>query len=133
MSPVYGNTGLCRTHQAVKQPKSKKPIPKVSAKGLVKREAKKELIKDDIKFYFDIWQGVAHICTSCKKQLGDEANMMYFHHMLPKQHYPELRHTPENIMILCPDCHANVESGKMTEEVRRIIEETKNSLLYGSK
>ena len=42
--------------------------------------------------------------------LGKEAFSTYFHHILPKNKYPEIRMDEENIILLTVDEHANVEA-----------------------
>ena len=42
--------------------------------------------------------------------LGKEPSSAFFHHILPKNKYPDLRLNKENIILLTLDEHANVES-----------------------
>ena len=53
---------------------------------------------------------------SGKKLYGD-INSTWFHHILPKSSYPELRFCEENIIILTSDEHNEVENGKYYKEV----------------
>ena len=88
--PLRRSGGLKRT-----------PLRKASEKGLQKREEKKELVKKDKEFYMGIWKVRPHRCRICGKELGNEALMVYFHHILEKRKYKEYRHTEWNIIILC--------------------------------
>jgi len=105
-----------------------KQITKMSKKQVFKITLKKELLEEDKKFYLDVWRDrffypnpyvpntykKVRTCQcenpECKVSLPDEPNLMYFHHILEKRNYPELRHLKENIAILCPDCHNKYET-----------------------
>lgn len=103
-----------------------KAIKKMSEKGKFKMILKKELLEEDKKFYTEIWTKRYFIesadnpgtykrlvkphCDVCANLLPDEPNLMYFHHILEKRNFPELRHVPENIAILCPECHNMYET-----------------------
>jgi hypothetical protein len=105
-----------------------KSISKMSDKGKFKMTLKKELFEQDKKFYSEVWAErffaenknipgtyvmlKAPRCENpdCQKRLGDEPNLLYFHHILEKRNYPEYRHLAENIAILCPECHNLYES-----------------------
>lgn len=92
------------------KPKIKKPIAKQSAKAKAKVGEDKALFEADKIFYADIWAASPHRCQcGCGVNLGKEALTTMFHHVLPKSTYPQFRHTPENIMILHPNCHTSVE------------------------
>ena len=104
-----------------------KPIAKVSEKGKIKREAKKDLIEEDKIFYMEVWNASPHICHECNKKLSNPPSMSYFHHLLEKRNYPQFRHTPENIALLCWNCHQQVEifidkapkTKFLTEQIRK--------------
>jgi 5-methylcytosine-specific restriction endonuclease McrA len=109
--------------------KEKKPIPKVSAKRKVETEQDKVTFKQDIIFYAEIWANSPHSCQSCGVKLPKEPLTLFFHHLLPKAKFEALRHVPENIMILCPDCHSQAETDldkvpkvkARTEEAKRLL------------
>ncbi len=65
--------------------------------------------KDHITFK-EIWKERSHKSEVSGAYLGEEALSLYFHHILPKSKYPELRNIKENIILLTADEHANVES-----------------------
>lgn len=103
-------------------PKVKKPIQKQSAKALAKLKDQLEQSAIDREFYAEIWAASDHRCQcGCKSKLGKEPLTVYFHHLLEKQSYPAFRHTPENIMILAPDCHKAINDGGLDKrpEVKR--------------
>lgn len=93
-----------------------------------KAEIKKELFKKDKNFYFYLWTKRYFVKSSkvaggyvkigepkcenpkCNKELPNKPNLLYFHHILEKRNYPELRYVEENIAILCADCHSLYET-----------------------
>jgi 5-methylcytosine-specific restriction endonuclease McrA len=111
-------------------PKVKKiyRIPKVSAKKAKQLLEQKATAEADWEFYLQIWAASPHWCFECGKRLGKEPLTLFFHHLLEKRNYPQFRHTPENITILCPDCHSQVESNidkcPKTKERRLLAEKT---------
>ena len=92
----------------IKKPKG---LKKMSDKGKIKRELKKELVKTDMAFYFNLWQHNPHICAFCQVKLGDKPKLYYFDHILEKQAFPALRHKTDNIQFLCLQCHNNKTNG----------------------
>lgn len=92
------------------RPKAKQPLRQVSEKKKKEQKDDKALFAADKEFYAEIWNSSPHICQECGKKLGKEPLTLFFHHLLPKRSHPEFRHTHENVMVLCPDCHSQVES-----------------------
>lgn len=106
-----------------------KRIKPVSEKQKFKITLKKELLEEDKNFYLEVWSnryiwterenGIIVYkntpkCECCDKVLESEPNIMYFHHILEKRNYPELRHVDWNIMILCPECHNAYETNPLS-------------------
>lgn len=60
-----------------------------------------------------------HVSELSGKKLYGEINSTWFHHILPKSKYPELRYCRENIIMLTFDEHNAVENGTIYEEVER--------------
>jgi len=103
-----------------------KQISKVSQKQVFKMTLKKQLLEEDKKFYTEVWADRFFVenknvpntyilltppkCECCNTRLSDEPNLMYFHHVLEKRNYPELRHVKENIAIVCAECHNMYET-----------------------
>lgn len=107
------NADVLARLQAARTPKEKKkpqPINKMSEKTKAKLAEEKALFAADKDFYLEVWIASPHVCGECTSKLGKEPLTLFFHHLLPKFKYPEFRHTPENIMILCPDCHTQAEA-----------------------
>jgi 5-methylcytosine-specific restriction endonuclease McrA len=115
-----------------KEPEPKKertPIPKISAKKKKQLVEEKKTAAMDKEFYLEIWSSSPHACEECGRKLGKEPLTIFFHHLIPKSSHPEFRHTHENVMILCPDHHAQAETDldkvpevkARTEEVRKLL------------
>jgi 5-methylcytosine-specific restriction endonuclease McrA len=98
-----------RDHRNDPKVKKKYIIPKVSKKRAKQILEQKATLEADKEFYKAIWAASPHWCFECGKKLGREPLTLFFHHLLEKRNYPQFRHTPENITILCPDCHSQVE------------------------
>lgn len=99
--------------QRARQKKEKKPptpIASVSEKKKKVLAEEKKLFAADKDFYAEVWAASPHICQECLTKLGREPLTLFFHHLLEKRNHPEFRHTHENVMILCPDCHTQAES-----------------------
>lgn len=119
--------GYCLRHQSLRTDKKPKPLKKVSEKGKVKKVLKKALVQTDMAFYFEIWEKRPHVCFETGKQLGNRPAITMFHHVLPKQSYPQFRHCEWNIVILHPDVHNQVETDlrkcpkvyQLTQELKR--------------
>lgn len=102
------------------------PLKKVSAKGRIKREEKKELLKEDFEFYKRIWNTRVHVCYESGSYLGEELNICCFHHVLPKKKYPQYRHEDCNIVLLLPSIHNQVEMNiNRCPKVKALTEELK--------
>lgn len=90
-----------------------------------KKKSNKINFQSDKKFYLSVWQHKFFTfnpqsgeyikinqprCEACGKNLPNTPNLMFFHHILEKKNYPELRHSYFNIAILCSDCHSSYEA-----------------------
>lgn len=106
----------------------KKSIKKISSKGIKKKEDKKELLRQDFRFYFNIWKKRPHKCVNCDCYLGETPLTYFFDHILEKSKYPELRHNEDNIQLLCLICHNNKTTGNYSDKITKTIIETKEKL-----
>ena len=103
----------CFAHKPRKQLMSNgKPMRKVKLSGSAK-EIYDEMMADRIRemreFFLSIWKEKRHFSEISGKYLGNEAMSTYFHHILPKEKYPEASLDEENIILLTLDEHTNVE------------------------
>ena len=92
------------------KPVKKYVIPKVSKKRQKLLQEQKELAKMDEEFYKEVYAASPHECQNCDCKLPRTPSNFMFHHLLEKRNYPQFRHTPENIMILCLECHSKAET-----------------------
>lgn len=101
-----------RIKEQANEPKPKKNyiIPKVSKKRQKKLQDQKELLAKDEVFYKEVWAASANKCQNCDCKLPRTPSNFMFHHLLEKRNYPQYRHIPENIMILCLECHSKAET-----------------------
>jgi hypothetical protein len=61
-------------------------------------------------FFADIWKERKHFSEISNVYLGKEPLSIYFHHILPKNKYPEAAYDKDNIILLTLDEHTNVEN-----------------------
>lgn len=100
-------------------------ISKVSEKRKLQIEKDNEIIKLDDDFYAAIWNNREHICYECGCNLGYKFKKWFAHHILPKKSFPEYRHTPENIVLLCLIHHSQAEDDiDKTPKVKALTEQT---------
>lgn len=126
---VCGNNGeseYCFRHKP-RKPLSKTSISKQS-KSLDKTsyQAKLDKSKQMREFFLSIWKKKPHYSEISGVHLGSEPMSTYFHHILPKEKYPEASFDEENIILLTLDEHTNVESDIYKyEEVNKRREQLK--------
>lgn len=60
--------------------------------------------------FLEIWKKRKHYSEVSGTYLGSEPMSTYFHHILPKEKYPEACLDEENIILLTLEEHSNVES-----------------------
>ena len=115
---IYGEDNVQKL--AKKFPMLKRKTKEVDVAAIEKRN----------QFFESIWNKRPHRCEVTGAVLGRIPNSMSFHHILPKQKYPELEFIEENIVILHPDIHARVEMNMYKyEEINQKREQLKKK--YG--
>lgn len=94
------------------QHKPRKPLSKMS----VITSKKTNIVQNNEQaiemklFYVSIWKKRKHYSEVSGQYLGSEPLSTYFHHILPKEKYPEASLDEENIVILSLEEHSNVEN-----------------------
>ena len=106
-NPVWGK-GVCQKHTL------KTPLRKVCV-NVVPNVAERN------KFFMSIWNGRPHKCEHCGKSLGSEPRSYMFDHLLEKSKYPDLKYEPENILLVCLECHDNKTRGNISEKYQEKI------------
>lgn len=103
--------------------KKSTPIRKtveLKSKTLQKMSEKEEQIDKMREFFLTIWRVRLHYSQVSMDYLGKEPLHVFFHHILPKEKYPEAAFDKENIILLTIDEHSNVESDMYKyEEINR--------------
>jgi hypothetical protein len=61
-------------------------------------------------FFLSYWKKMPHYSEISGKWLGKEPMSTYFHHILPKEKYPEACFDEENIILLTLEEHSDVEN-----------------------
>jgi 5-methylcytosine-specific restriction endonuclease McrA len=95
--------------------------PLKKSTGTLKRKApdkqtvheRKAQSAKDWAFYESIWVNRSHTCEvhDGYKFLGYEPKKYMFDHLIEKSTHPELRYEPENIALVCSDCHSSKTNG----------------------
>lgn len=129
---IWSNS-FCKHHQYLRENRDvtksrlqarRKPMRKVSQK---RQDNMEKILADDAirrekdyAFYTEIWNERAHYCYETGVFLGREILTTFFHHILPKEKYPEFRYCKWNIVLLHPDIHNQVET--MIEKTPKVKE-----------
>jgi hypothetical protein len=89
-----------------------KPRKKLSSKLSKKLDKSEEVIRqisEMQEFFLQIWRKRMHHSQVSRIHLGKEPLTVYFHHILPKEKYPQAMYDEENIILLTLEEHDNVE------------------------
>ena len=90
-----------------------KPRTPLAKTGGLSKLAKKTSFDDSIsemrEFFLRIWNKRPHHSQISMDYLGKEPLSVFFHHILPKEKYPEAEFDEENIVLLTLEEHDNVE------------------------
>jgi len=79
------------------------------SKKLDKSEEVIRQISELREFFLQIWSKKAHYSEISNSYLGKEPLSVFFHHILPKEKYPQAMYDEENIILLTLEEHDNVE------------------------
>lgn len=75
------------------------------------------------------WHSKPHICENCQQPIWGENKSLYHHHCWPKHSNPQYRYVIEGLMLLCWQCHANIEGGNINKETQEKIDKIKKKVL----
>lgn len=102
--------GKCKSHSDRKFTiKKHSTLSRETTRNEEERKAHFEESKAQKKFFTHLWRTRPHKSELSQEYLGSVLNSMFMHHILPKSKYPDLRFEEENIILLTPEEHANVE------------------------
>ena len=87
--------------------KPRKPLPK--SRIPVKKQATDRKSSEMHEFFLQLWKKFPHYSMVSGKYLGSEPLSVFFHHILPKEKYPEAALDEENIVFLTLEEHDQVE------------------------
>lgn len=86
-----------------------KPRKKLSSNLDKKLDKKVSQISEMQQFFLKIWKKKLHYSQVSMNYLGKEPLTIFFHHILPKEKYPEAMYDEENIVLVTLEEHDNVE------------------------
>lgn len=86
-----------------------KPRKKLSSNLDKKLDKKVSQISEMQQFFLKIWKKKLHYSQVSMDYLGKEPLTIFFHHILPKEKYPQAMYDEENIVLLTLEEHDNVE------------------------
>jgi len=92
--------------------KPRKSLPKTSSRFTKKLDKSEEVVRQISElreFFLQIWSKKAHYSEISGKWLGKEPLTIFFHHILPKEKYPQACFDEENIILLTLEEHEQVE------------------------
>lgn len=87
--------------------KPRKPLPKARALNRVPNLRKNA--ENMQEFFLSIWNKRRHNSEVSGSYLGKEPLTVFFHHILPKEKYPQASEDEENIILLTLEEHDQVE------------------------
>ena len=98
--------GLCVSHI------KRKPLARVGTTIRAQQRSLVEKVNAEAmrNFFMEIWKERIHESEVSGEYLGKEALSTFFHHILPKNKYPELAYEKSNIILLTLEEHTNVEN-----------------------
>jgi hypothetical protein len=87
--------------------KPRKPLPKSRISVKIHADGRKS--SDLHEFFLKLWKKFPHYSMVSGKYLGNEPLSVFFHHILPKEKYPQAAEDEENIILLTLEEHDQVE------------------------
>lgn len=94
-----------------------------------KKDQQAQFERDVLFYVTEIWDKRPHYCECCNKWLGNEPNLCFFDHLLPKSKYDFLRYEPDNIMLVCQTHHSSKEAGFPHPKHQEAINKAKERFL----
>ena len=96
------------------QHKPRKPLPKMKQLSKLAKNVSFDDVHRNISdmnaFFLQIWKKRKHYSEVSGDYLGSKPKTIYFHHILPKEKFPQAKYDEDNIILLTFDEHNNVEN-----------------------
>ena len=96
------------------QHKPRKPLAKTKGLSKVAKNVSFDdndrNISDMNVFFLQVWAKRKHYSEVSGDYLGKEPLTIFFHHILPKEKFPQAKYDDDNIILLTFDEHNNVEN-----------------------
>ena len=106
--------------------KPRKPLTAKKELKAVKKEPPIRQISELHEFFLQIWKKRLHYSQISMDYLGKEPLSIFFHHILPKEKYPQAAFDEENIILLTLEEHDQVEMNPTRyEEINKKREKLK--------
>ncbi len=99
-NPIWSK-GVCKNHMTKKS---------FTSKLITKKKVNDGKSHQMREMFFSLWKKRKHHSEVSGAYLGSEPMSTYFHHILPKEKYPEACLDEENIILLTLEEHSNVEN-----------------------
>lgn len=112
---VFSN-GKCKFHQPRQRLKTKKPLRFIKPSTTEYSPEKIEHSRVMLECFRIIWNKRLHISEVSGEKLMSPLSTLYFHHILPKSRHLDASLDEENIILLSPEEHQNVELNKFRYE-----------------
>jgi hypothetical protein len=124
-NPIWGNN-LCRHHIP------KKPLQAIRSSRM--NDNTKQVVDTTPmrEFFLELWKKRRHYSEISGVFLGHSPSHLFFHHILPKNKFPQFALNEENIVILLPEEHGNIESNPYRYDIineKRKYLQTKHNIL----
>lgn len=123
----WGKCKKCYDKEHKKPLKSKKKaILKISERGKVKKQEKKEYTEKQFELFREIYsEHPTKRCYECNKLVNGESSAQ-FHHLIFKSSRPDLALVKENICLICENCHSQVHlDSSKTPKLQQLTERIK--------
>jgi len=86
-----------------------KPLKKITEKSTIKKTVKKENTLKLHNWFQELWESEPHYSEISGEWLGNENSSIYWHHLYPKNKYPQYEFDRDNIVRLTASEHQECE------------------------
>ena len=104
------DSGYCFRHKPRKPLSTKSSGFTKKLDKVVKSDEEIRKISEMREFFLQIWSKRSHHSEVSGRWLGKDPLTVFFHHILPKEKYPQAALDEENIVLLTIDEHEQVEN-----------------------